>query len=198
MARPVLAAALGAALLSGCAVRPTNDTFALSATPEIATASATTTATKKLQILVPTPGAMQALAGQDIVVRLPGSEIRYLSKAQWGDNLPNLVQANLVAGLERTGAFGGVGMPGQGLAIDYQLVVEIRDFSIDAAGGGTANVSLAVKLVDDRSGVVKAQNVFDTKVGVNPTASNGVLVSALDQASAQATSAIVAWAVSTL
>ena len=141
---------------------------------------------------------IQVLDNRGIVVRLSGSELRYLANAQWSDLLPSVIQARLVAGLENTGLFGGVGMPGQGLAIDYQVVVEIREFAIDAAGPGTADVELSVKLLDDRTGVVRAQRLFESSVGVNPSASSGVLVAALDKAFADVQAEIVGWIAATL
>lgn len=194
---PLVALGLLVAGLSGCALRPPSDTFDLTA--KAATEVTTSRAhTARLQLLVPTPSAIQVLDNRGIVVRLSGSELRYLANAQWSDLLPAVVQARLVAGLENTGLFGGVGMPGQGLAIDYQIVVEIREFAIDAAGPGTADVELSVKLLDDRTGVVRAQRLFASSVGVNPSASSGVLVAALDKAFADVQADIVDWIAATL
>ncbi|TCT40861.1 ABC-type transport auxiliary lipoprotein family protein [Martelella mediterranea] len=190
-AGPFLVAGLVVATLSGCALRPNNDTFDLTASA--GTVSAERVRARNLQILVPKPSALQALDSRNIVVRLGGSEIRYLGQAQWSDQLPSIIQARLVAGLENTGLFGGVGMPGQGLAIDYRVIVEVREFAVDATGPGAANVTLSVKLLNDRTGVVTAQRLFSTSVAVNASSSNGVLVSALDRAFADAQTEIVAW-----
>ncbi|PRX10352.1 UNVERIFIED_ORG: cholesterol transport system auxiliary component [Martelella mediterranea] len=197
LAGPLVGLGLVVASLGGCALRPPSDTFDLTA--KAATEVTTTRArTARLQLLVPTPSAIQVLDNRGIVVRLSGSELRYLAGAQWSDLLPAVVQARLVAGLENTGLFGGVGMPGQGLAIDYQVIVEIREFAIDAAGPGTADVVLSVKLLDDRTGVVRAQRLFSSSVGVNASASSGVLVAALDNAFAEVQAQIVEWIASTL
>ena len=194
---PLVALGLLAAGLSGCALRPPSDTFDLTARAA-SPVTAERARTARLQLLVPTPSAIQVLDNRGIVVRLSGSELRYLANAQWSDLLPSVIQARLVAGLENTGLFGGVGMPGQGLAIDYQVVVEIREFAIDAAGPGTADVVLSVKLLDDRTGVVRAQRLFESSVGVNPSASSGVLVAALDNAFADVQAEIVGWIAATL
>ncbi|MEO2039525.1 MAG: ABC-type transport auxiliary lipoprotein family protein, partial [Martelella sp.] len=99
---------------------------------------------------------------------------------------------------ENTGLFAGVGMPGQGLAIDYQVVVEVREFAINAAGPGSANVELSVKLLDDRTGVVRAQRLFKASVPVSAAASSNVLVAALDDAFSKVQSEIVSWIAVTL
>ncbi|MBB4120342.1 ABC-type transport auxiliary lipoprotein family protein [Martelella radicis] len=198
LAGPLVGLSLLVAGLSGCALRPPSDTFDLTAKAAASEMSANRARTARLQLLVPAPSAIQVLDNRGIVVRLSGSELRYLKNAQWSDLLPAVVQARLVAGLENTGLFGGVGMPGQGLAIDYQVVVEIREFAIDAAGPGTADVKLSVKLLDDRTGVVRAQRLFESSVGVNSSASSGVLVAALDKAFADVQADIVSWIAATL
>ncbi|MGV0909921.1 ABC-type transport auxiliary lipoprotein family protein [Martelella sp. FOR1707] len=193
--RPLLALGLLAAGLSGCALRPAPDTFDLSAQPMVTFESQKAL---RSQLLVPTPSAIQVLNNRGIVVRLGGAELRYLAGAQWSDQLPVVIQAQLVAGLENTGLFAGVGMPGQGLAIDYQVVVEVREFAINAAGPGSANVELSVKLLDDRTGVVRAQRLFTASVPVSSSAASGVLVAALDDAFSKVQSEIVSWIAATL
>ncbi|MGV0820396.1 ABC-type transport auxiliary lipoprotein family protein [Martelella sp. AMO21009] len=193
--RPLLALGLLAAGLSGCALRPAPDTFDLSAQPVVTFESQKAL---RSQLLVPTPSAIQVLNNRGIVVRLGGAELRYLAGAQWSDQLPVVIQAQLVAGLENTGLFAGVGMPGQGLAIDYQVVVEVREFAINAAGPGSANVELSVKLLDDRTGVVRAQRLFTASVPVSSNAASGVLVAALDDAFSKVQSEIVSWIALTL
>ncbi|AJY48252.1 hypothetical protein TM49_15140 [Martelella endophytica] len=188
---PVLGLGFALAAVTGCARAP-RDTFDLTMQTTALTAEAARPAVRT-QLLVPTPSAIEALSNRNIVVRLGGSELRYLGGAQWSDQLPAVIQSRLVAGLENTGHFGGVGIPGQGLAIDYQVVVEIREFAIDAVGPGAANVVLSVKLLDDRNGVVRAQRLFSASVPVNASGSNGTLVAALDEAFARTQSEIVTW-----
>lgn len=176
-----------AAMISACAGKPSNDTFSLSSTPVIEGPAST-----GKQILVPEPSALKALDGDQIVIRLSGSEIQYLAKSQWSDRLPKLVQAKLVQTFENTGKIAGVGKPGQGLAIDYQVITDIRSFEISTAGADTAVVEIFAKLLDDRNGTVGAQKAFRATV---PVRGSGQLafVAALDGAFAQVSADIVAW-----
>src|SRR6218665_3466746 len=118
---------LVAALVSGCGTKANNDTFDLSVTPSAQGPSA-----KNRQILVPEPTALQLLNSEQVVVRVSPSEVQYLSESRWGDRLPALVQSKLVQAFENSRRIGGVGKPGQGLAIDYQIVTDIRAFEISA------------------------------------------------------------------
>lgn len=175
------------AVLSGCGTGAKNDTFDLSAALVEGAASA-----KSRQLLVPDPTAIKLLDSEQVVVRVSSSEVGYLSRAQWSDRLPSMVQARLVEAFENTGRLGGVGRPGQGLAIDYQLVSDIRAFEIDTSGPNRANVEISVKLLNDRNGTVKAQQVFRASVPTSGS-QNSAFISALDRAFAKVTADIVNW-----
>ncbi|AHK44514.1 putative ABC transporter protein [Ensifer adhaerens OV14] len=177
-----------AVLLAGCgAGAAVNDTFSLSASPVVEGRAATSK-----QILVPEPTALKALDSDQVVIRLSGSELQYLSKAQWSDRLPRMVQAKLVQAFENTGKVAGVGKPGEGLAIDYQVISEIRSFEISTEGADTAVVEIFAKIVNDRNGTVRAQKAFRATAGVKGTG-NPAFVRALDQAFATVASEIVGW-----
>lgn len=165
-----------------------DDTFALSAV-----AAAEGPSAKSRQILVPEPTALKALDSEQIVIRLDRSEIQYLAKARWNDRLPKMVQAKLVEAFENSGKLGGVGRPGEGLAIDYQIMTDIRAFQIETNGGDIARVEISVKLLNDRNGTVRAQKVFQATAPVGGTG-NRAFVAALDRAFSSVTGDIVAWA----
>ncbi|MBR0555268.1 membrane integrity-associated transporter subunit PqiC [Ciceribacter sp. L1K23] len=180
------------AALSGCGTGAKNDTFDLSAAAIEASSSA-----RSRQLLVPDPTALKVLDSEQVVVRLSGSEVQYLSGAQWSDSLPKVVQAKLVETFENTGRLGGVGKPGQGLAIDYQLVTDIRAFEIDTNGADRAIVEISVKLLNDRNGTVKAQQVFRATVPASGT-QNPAYIAALDRAFGQVSAQIVSWTLSNI
>jgi len=191
--RTLLLVPLVAALLAGCAGSPKNDTFDLSVSSAAETQGPSL---KSRQLLIADPTALKALDSENIVVRLSGSEVQYLANSQWSDRLPRMVQSKLVEAFEDTGKLGGVGRPGQGLAIDYQVVTDIRAFEIDTARN-VANIEISVKLLNDRNGTVKAQEVFRAGARVSGSG-NANLVKALDQAFAAATRDIVSWTLKSL
>lgn len=191
-ARAALIAVLAATLVACGGKAAKNDTFSLSAMSAVEGPSA-----KSRQLLVPQPSALKALDSEQIVIRPTPSEIQYLAKAQWSDSLSKMVQAKLVQAFENTGRLGGVGIPGQGLAIDYQLVTDIRSFEVQAAGADTAVVEISAKLLNDRNGTVRSQKVFRAMVPVSGTG-NPAFVKALDAAFARVTADIVGWTLSTI
>jgi len=144
------------------------------------------------QILIAEPSALKALDGQNIVISPAPGNIQYLKGAQWADRLPKIVQARLAETFQRSGEFRGVGRPGEGLAIDYQVIIEVRAFQINVNGAATADVELFVRLLNDRNGVVRAEKVFSASAPVSGEG-NGAYVSALDAAFGQAAVEIVDW-----
>ncbi len=181
------------AILAGCGGGAKNDTFDLSVSPA---AVAQARSLKGRQLLVAEPTALKALDSENIVVRLSSSEVQYLANSQWSDRLPRMVQSKLVEAFQDTGRLGGVGRPGQGLAIDYQVVTDIRAFEVDTKNN-VANIEISVQLLNDRNGTVRAQDVFRASARVSGTG-NANFVKALDSAFAAASREIVAWTLKAL
>ncbi|MGL4406375.1 MAG: ABC-type transport auxiliary lipoprotein family protein [Notoacmeibacter sp.] len=144
--------------------------------------------TSRVQILVTEPKALKIYDSQNIVVATSGTGLEYLGGSQWADRLPNLVQAKLAESLQNAG-YSGVGLPGQGLAIDYQLITEIRDFSVRTEGGDRAKAAIFVKLLDDRNGDVVASRAFEAEA----PAQTGNYPSALNAAFMAVSADIVTW-----
>lgn len=179
-------------LLSGCALLGAGstplDTYEL---------TAPTTAERRgrasyRQILIAEPSALKAFDGENIVIAPSPGVIQYLKGAQWADRLPKIVQARLAETFQRSGRFRGVGRPGEGLAIDYQVIVEIRSFEVRVNGGAQAHIELFVRLLNDRNGVVRAEKTFIATAPV-AGAGNNAYVGALDAAFGQAAVEIVDW-----
>lgn len=151
----------------------------------------------RTQILIAEPIALKQLDGQDIVIKTSPGSIEVLQGAQWGDRLPRIVQAKLAESFQLSGRFGGVGKPGEGLAIDNQVATEIRAFEIRVGGGDNAYVELFVKLLNDRNGVVRNSRVFSASVPVSGTG-NDAFIAALDQAFGLVAAEIVSWTVTSI
>lgn len=180
---------MGACLLAlgGCLGGAPDDTFSLTAVRGVEGPKLT-----KRQILIPEPTAVKALDSEQVVIRVSQSEIQYLDKSRWSDRLPKLVQARLVQAFENTGRLGGVGTPGQGLAIDYQVITEIRSFEVQAYGGSRAQVEISAKLLNDRTGEVRASRVFTASAPVSGSG-NEAFIKGLDAAFGKVTVDLVGW-----
>jgi cholesterol transport system auxiliary component len=147
-----------------------------------------------VQILVAEPQAVKILDSENIVVRNGPSSLAYLGGAQWSDRLPKLVQARLVQAFENSNRFGGVGRPGEGLAIDYQIITDIRAFEAGQGGDSSVVVEITAKLLNDRNGVVGSSKLFTATAPAG--AGSAGIVAALDSAFGQVSGEIIAWAAS--
>jgi cholesterol transport system auxiliary component len=185
-ARKAVVALLFVALLGGCGTTAKNDTFDLPST-----ASGEGPSARGKQLLVPQPTALGALDRTDIVVRVTSSQLQYLAQAQWSDKLTRMVQAKLVEAFENSHRVGGVGVPGQGLAIDYQVVTDIRAFEINVEQH-LAVVEISAKILNDRTGAIRAQHVFRKTAPIGG-GGNESYIKALDRTFAAVTTEIVDW-----
>jgi cholesterol transport system auxiliary component len=190
-AGPAIALFAVVAILGGCSTLvgsggPVSDIYDLAAPAEFESGRRT-----NAQLLVPPPSSVDALSGNRIAVRPDPIRIAYFPRAVWSDELPSLLQIKLVRAFETSGRARAVGRPGDSLAIDYQVLVDIRAFEIDVPAGG-ARVELGVRLLDDRTGRVRATEVFSATVPGGTGAVDGA-VEALDRASDQVLRAVVDW-----
>ena len=190
-------AALLGLILSGCAAltggRPQPlDTYELSAPSPHGARNRRGT-----QILIAEPSALKALDGVSIVIEPAPGVIQFLKGAQWADRLPKIVQARLAEAFQRSGSFGGVGKPGEGLAIDYQVIAEIRTFEVRVDQIDSADVEIFVKLLNDRNGVVAASRTFEASVPVGG-GGNDSYIRALDVAFGDVAKEIVRWTTSAI
>ena len=191
--RYLVAAAL-AVFLPGCALvgggSAPLDTYELTA----ASPGETGPRRSRTQILIAEPSALKSLDSENVVIKPTAAEVQYLKGAQWADRLPKVVQARLAQAFQETGRLGGVGKPGEGLAIDYQIITEIRSFEIRLDGGDRAEVELFVKVLNDRNGTVRAASSFHATAPVSGTDS-AAFTAALDSAFRSASGEIVEWAI---
>ena len=103
------------------------------------------------------------------------------------------MQARLAETFQRSGEFGGVGKPGEGLAIDYQVIAEIRAFEV-RVDGGAARRGRAVRPPAQRPQRRGARRKDLHRHGArSPATGNDAYVGALDAAFGQAAVEIVDW-----
>ena len=144
------------------------------------------------QLLVQDASAIGVLDSDKIVVRPTIGEFAALTNAQWVERLPRLVQVRLIQTFENARRNRAVGRPGERIAGDYQLVLDIRSFEIAASEGPLAEVIIGAKIVGDRSGRIVAGRVFSARVPTSATQGSAA-VAALDAAWGRVAVDIVLW-----
>lgn len=185
------AALAGAALslaLAGCNSAP-SPTFDLTAPRQAGRPSG---GASRGQIAVAEPVALQILDGDQIIVKDAAGAVSYVSGGQWADRLPRLIQARLIQTFENGPRVYGVSRPGGRIVADYQLNTELRAFQINAATR-EAVVEMSVKLVDDRTGRIRAARVFGGRAPLAGAITPASAAAALDRALAVAMLDIVRW-----
>lgn len=174
-------------LLSGCSGGGTPATFDLTAPNPGRLAAAS-----RRYLVVAEPSTVQALDSDRIIVRDAGGSISFLGGAQWADRVPRLVQTRLIQTFENAGRLGSVGRPGDRIVSEIQLNTDIRSFTVDSATG-EAVVEITAKLVNDRSGRVRAAKLFTARVPAGAI-EGGSAARAMDAALSIVLTDIVRWA----
>jgi cholesterol transport system auxiliary component len=143
------------------------------------------------QLIVQDATAVGVLDSDKIVVRPADGEVAALSDAQWVDRLTKLVQVRTIQTFENTRRMRAVGRPGDRIQADYQLLLDVRSFEI-VVDGSVAEVTIAAKIVGDRSGRIVAGRVFTARVPMSET-HGAAAVAALDAAWSKVAVDIVLW-----
>jgi cholesterol transport system auxiliary component len=179
--------------LAGCGLIPKKEPLALySPTAKVAPDPAWPRVRWQLQI--PRPVASELVDSPRIVVRPAPGELQVYKGAVWAEPTPDLVQAAVLHAFEDSGRIGGVARRGSGVAGDYELMLDVRRFESDYAGGATprAEVEITAKLIANRSNTVVANRTFRQSAMATGTAV-GSVAHAFDAALSAASAEIVGW-----
>jgi cholesterol transport system auxiliary component len=149
-----------------------------------------------LSLAIAKPDAPDSLSNDRIALARSGIELDYYANAIWADDLPDLVQTQLLEGFEATGRIEKVGREENGLHADYKLLADIRNFEARYTAPNalpTVTVAVVAYMMRTRSReMVSTINVTASR----PCAVNsvGAVVEALDLAMAEVTARVVSWA----
>jgi phospholipid/cholesterol/gamma-HCH transport system substrate-binding protein len=114
-------------------------------------------------LAVAEPTALIVLDTQKMIVRsASGARAQIQGNAQWADALPKLVQAKLVQAFENATSPTMIARTGDNLAVDRQLLLDIRSFDLVATDKPEALVELAARIVADGNRVVDARSFSAT------------------------------------
>ncbi len=145
----------------------------------------------KTQIVIPEPATLVILDTQRIVVDPRVGEP--LENVQWSDTIPKLLQEKIIQSFEASNYVGAVAKPMEGIAADYQLLIDLRSFQITGAPAmPMAHVEFAAKILG-KAGRIVGSRSFDAVVPAKDVSAAGAAV-ALDEAFGKAATELVTWA----
>lgn len=137
------------------------------------------------------PGGLMGLNSDKIPVI--GTETPpEFAKAQFTDNLPQLMQAKVIESLENTRCFKSVSRPIDGVEPDAQIILDIRNFNVVLQPKAEAAVDLSARFAS-KGKLVGAQTFREKAALANLDATSAV--TALDTAFGKGVKALAAWAV---
>jgi phospholipid/cholesterol/gamma-HCH transport system substrate-binding protein len=147
----------------------------------------------KAQLVVLDPTALVALDTQRIIFAPGAGEAPPVETAEWSDSIPKMLQARIIQSFENSKYVAAVARPMEGLAADYQLILDIRSFQIapGPAGSPVAQVEFAAKVVGDGGRIVGSRS-FSAAVPAPDTHAAGA-AAAIDEAFGKAATDLIVW-----
>ena len=90
------------------------------------------------------PTSARILDGTRIAVSPVPGELQVYKSALWARTPPEMLEETVLRMLEDSGKIPAVARQGSGIGADYRLVMDIRHFEADYAGGGTPSAVIEV------------------------------------------------------
>ena len=133
-----------------------------------------------------------------IAVRPTPVELQVYKNAQWAKSPSEMVEDAVLRALEDSGRIHGVARQGSGIGADYRLLLDVRRFEADYAGGATpaATIEVSAKLLHVRSQALAGSRTF---LQAQPAAGTAVpeVVAAFDSGLSQLASDMAGWTLNT-
>jgi phospholipid/cholesterol/gamma-HCH transport system substrate-binding protein len=146
------------------------------------------------QLVVPEPSALLALNSDKIKVRpAEGAESSDIPDARWSDNIPILLQEKFIQSFENAGYSSAVSRPRDGFEAAYQLVLDIRSFSLVTGAEPHGELEFEAKILGPGGKIVAAKAFHTTAPATGTDAA--AAAAALNQSFANAATELVPWAV---
>jgi cholesterol transport system auxiliary component len=129
-----------------------------------------------------------------IAVRPTPAELQVYKGAQWAKTPSEMVEDVVLHTLEDSGRIIGVARMGSGMGADYRLLLDVRRFEADYAGGATpsATIEVTAKLMHVQSQALVGSRTF---LQVRPATGTAVpeVVAAFDGGLAQLAGELAGW-----
>jgi phospholipid/cholesterol/gamma-HCH transport system substrate-binding protein len=149
----------------------------------------------KGQLVIPEPSTVVMFDTQRIMFS-PANDSAEFANAQWADTIPRLLQARLIQSFENYDIAHAPLRSADGVEVDYQLLIDIREFQVEAGGQPTAKIAFSARLLN-KQGKVAAARVFSASQPIDKIDPPSV-VAAFDAAFATVTRDLIAWTVQIL
>lgn len=190
MALACLAALAGCSVLGSGGTRDRATIYA----PDVRVEADPAWPTVQWQLAIGDPSASRMVDGPRINVRPTPAELQVYAGASWAQPSTDLLEDTLLRAFEDSGRIAAVARTTTGIRADYKLVLDLRRFEADYAGGAVpeATIEIAAKLLYNRDQRVAASRTF---LRAAPAAGTDVdaVVAAFEQSLAAITGDIVGW-----
>jgi phospholipid/cholesterol/gamma-HCH transport system substrate-binding protein len=144
------------------------------------------------QLVVPEPTALLAVNSDKIKLRPEDAESTDIPDAKWADNVPILLQEKFIQSFENAGYSQSVSRPRDGFEAPYQLLLDIRTFSLSTAmEPPQAELEFEAKILGPGGKIVAARTFSATTPAAGTEAA--AAAAALNEAFGKAARELVPW-----
>jgi cholesterol transport system auxiliary component len=179
-------ACAGALLLAGCSIVGGEKVAPTIFAPDVRATADPAWPSVRWQLSTSRPTAARMLDSSRIAVSPVPGELQVYKDAVWARTPTEMVEDGVLRTLEDSGKIPAVARQGSGIGADYRLVMDLRRFEADYAGGTvpSAVVEVSAKLLHTQD-----QTVVDSRTFRHAQPASGIEVALVADAFSQALSA---------
>jgi phospholipid/cholesterol/gamma-HCH transport system substrate-binding protein len=142
-------------------------------------------------LVVPEPTTLMGFNTDKILLQPATGESVPLANAKWSDNLPVLFQEKVIQSFENAGYAKAVSRTREGIAGDYQLLIDIRRFHVSTSPEPAAEIEFVAKILGQDGKIIGART-FQAAAPAKGTDAQAY-VTALDDAFGKVLSELLPW-----
>ncbi len=146
-------------------------------------------------VMISSPSAGRAFGASDILISRPDASLASVAGARWAGTARGMLQDYLIEMFEQAVDGPAPLRPGDGLAADYDLSLDLRNFEAnydqDMESAPLVRVAMGARLISGAR-VLVASSGFSSEVRARSNRM-GDIIAAFDQATEEVASALVGW-----
>jgi phospholipid/cholesterol/gamma-HCH transport system substrate-binding protein len=148
------------------------------------------------QLVVPEPELLGSLFNDEMIVKDPKGERNTTLNGKWPDTISRVLQSRIIQSFENANYLNALGRQPDNLKVDYQLLLDLRNFQVVTDAEPYAELEFSAKIVAE-TGEILGAKIFKTRAPTK-AASAADVAAGLNSVFAKLVTELVVWTCQTI
>lgn len=143
------------------------------------------------QLVVPEPELLGSLFNDEMIIKNPAGERSTTLTGKWPDTISRVLQSRIIQSFENANYLDALGRQPDNLQVDYQLLIDLRNFQVVTDAQPYAEIEFSAKIVGE-AGKILGAKIFKARVPTSAATAADV-AAGLNAAFAKVATELVVW-----